>query len=111
MIQSKKSLPKRAKFDPILNQSFVLQFKEVEKEENLESLMVKLNIQDYTSPKKHDQNDEARVVVDCNDVVIEIERQQESHIKIRLIRNINKNCWFCKLKIKSKRYFESYVLI
>ena len=78
------SRPKRAKFDPILSQSLVRQFKEEEKDENLESLMSKLNIQDCTSPKQHDQNDKAQVVVDCNDVVIETEREQESHTRIRL---------------------------
>ena len=77
------SRPKRAKFDPILNQSLVRQFKEEEKDENLESLMPKLNIQDI-SPKQHDQNDKAQVVVDCNDAVIEKEREQESHTRIRL---------------------------
>ena len=33
--------------------------------------MSKLNIQDCTSQKQHDQNDKAQVVVDCNDAVIE----------------------------------------
>ena len=46
--------------------------------------MFKLNIQDCTSPKQHDQNDKAQVVVDCNDAVIEKERHQESHYRIRL---------------------------
>ena len=45
------SRPKRAKLDPIMNQSLVRQFKEEEKDENLESLISKLNIQDCTSPK------------------------------------------------------------
>ena len=35
-------------------------------------------------PKQHDQNDKAQVVVDCNDAVIETEREQESHTRIRL---------------------------
>ena len=81
---STNSSPKRAKLDPILNQSLVLQFKEEEKYENLESLISKLSIQDCTFPKQHDQNDKARVVVDCNDAVIEKEREQESHTRIRL---------------------------
>ena len=51
------SRPKQAKLDPILNQSLVRQFKEEEKDENLESLMSELDIQDCTSPKLHDQND------------------------------------------------------
>ena len=42
--------------------------------------MFKLNIQDCTSLKQYDQNDKARVVVDCNDAVIDKEREQESHI-------------------------------
>ena len=33
--------------------------------------MSKLNIQDCTSQKKHDQNDKAQVAVDCNSAVIE----------------------------------------
>ena len=74
----------RAKLDPILNQNLVRQFKEEEKDENLESLISKLNIQDCTSPKQHDQNDKAQVVVDCNDTVIETEREQESHTRIRI---------------------------
>ena len=37
--------------------------------------MSKLNIQDCTSPKQHDQNYKALVVVDCNDAVIEKERE------------------------------------
>ena len=41
---STKSRPKRAKLDPILNQSLVRQLKEEEKEKNLESLMPRLNI-------------------------------------------------------------------
>ena len=40
--------------------------------------MSKLNIQDCTSPKQHDQNDKALVVFDCNDAVIEKENEQES---------------------------------
>ena len=46
--------------------------------------MSKLNIQDCTSPKQHDQNYKAQVVVDFNDAVIETEREQESHTRIRL---------------------------
>ena len=33
--------------------------------------MSTVNIQDCTSPKQHDQNDEALMVVDCNDAVLE----------------------------------------
>ena len=78
------SRPKWAKLDPILNQSLVLQFKEEEKFEILESLMSKLNIQDCTSQKQHNQIDKAQVVVDCNDAVIDKEREQNFHTRIRL---------------------------
>ena len=78
------SRPKRAKLDSILNQSLVLQFKKM-KNKNLESLMSKLNIQDCTSPKQHDQNDKSLVVVYYNNSVIERKKsQQESHTRIRL---------------------------
>ena len=98
------SRPKRAKLDPILNQSLVRQFKEEEKDENLESLMSKLNIQDCTSPKQHDQNDKAQVVVDCNDAVIETEREQESHTRIRLTHQeiSTKIADFVNSKLKAK---------
>ena len=46
--------------------------------------MSKLNIQDCTSQKQHNQNDKAQVVVDCNDTVIEKEREQNFHTRIRL---------------------------
>ena len=46
--------------------------------------MPKLNIQNCTSRKHHDQNDTAQVVLDCNDAVIEKEREQEFHTRIRL---------------------------
>ena len=46
--------------------------------------MSKLNIQDCTSQKQHDQNDKAQVVVDCNDAVIEKEREQKFYTRIRL---------------------------
>ena len=46
--------------------------------------MSKLNIQDCTSKKQHDQNDKAQVVVYCNDAVIENEREQEFHTRISL---------------------------
>ena len=102
------SRPKRAKLDPILNQSLVLQFKEEEKDENLESLMSKLNIQDCTSPKQHDQNDEALVVVDSNDAVIKNEREQESHTRIRLThQEISTKLLVCKLNINCKRYLKN----
>ena len=48
------SRPKWAKLDPILNQSLVLQFKE-EKKWEFRIIMSKLNIQDCTSQKQHDQ--------------------------------------------------------
>ena len=44
--------------------------------------MSKLHIQDCTSPKQHDQNDKALVVVDCNDAVIK--KEQESYTRIIL---------------------------
>ena len=98
------SRPKRAKLDPILNQSLVFQFKEEEKDENLESLMSKINIQDCTSSKQHDQNDKALVVVDCNDTVIEKEREQESHTRIRLTHQeiSTKIAGFLNSKLKAK---------
>ena len=46
--------------------------------------MFKLSIQDCTSSKQHNQNENAIVVKDCNDAVIEDEREKESHIRIRL---------------------------
>ena len=51
---------------------------------NLTSLMSKLNIQDCTSPKQHNQNDEALIVVDSNNTDIEKMIEQESHTKIKL---------------------------
>ena len=98
------SSPKRAKLDPILNQSFVRQFKEEEKDENLESLMFKLNIQDCTFPKQHDQNNKALVVVDCHDAVIEKEREQETHTRIRLTHQeiLTKIAGFVNSKLKAK---------
>ena len=96
------SRPKRAKLDPILNQSFVRQLKEEEKDENLESLMSKLKIQDCTSPKQHDKNDKAQVVVDCNDAVID--REQESHTRIKLTHQeiSTKIAGFVNSKLKAK---------
>ena len=98
------SRPKRVKLDPILNQSLVLQFKEEEKDENLESLMFKLHIQDCTSLKQHDQNNKALVVVDCNDAVTEEEKKQESHTKIRLTHQEIKTkiAGFVNSKLKTK---------
>ena len=98
------SRPKRVKLDPILNQSLVRQFKEEKKDENLESLMSKLNIQDCTSSKQYDQNDKALVVVDCNDAVIEKEREQESHTRIRLTHQeiSTKIAGFVNSKLKAK---------
>ena len=95
---------KRAKLDPILNQSFVLQFKEEEKDENLEFLMFKLNILDCTSPKQHDQNYNALIVVDCNDAVVEKEREQESHKRVRLTHQeiSTKIAGFGNSKLKAK---------
>ena len=46
--------------------------------------MFKLSIQDCTSSKQHIQNENALVVIDCNDAVIEAEREKESHTRIRL---------------------------
>ena len=46
--------------------------------------MFKLSIQDCTSSKQHNQNENALVVIDCNDAVIETEREKESHTRIRL---------------------------
>ena len=92
-----------------MNQSLVLQFKENEKSENLESLMSKLYFQDCASPKQHDQNDEAQVVVDCNDAVIgKKKRVQESHTRIKLTHHeiSKKNCLFCKLKLITKNIWK-----
>ena len=49
------------------------------KDENLKSLVFKLNIQDHTSPKQHYQNDKALIVVDCNDADIDKVIAQEWH--------------------------------
>ena len=46
--------------------------------------MSKLNIQDCTSQKQHDQNDKVQIVVVWNNAVIEKEREQEFHTRIRL---------------------------
>ena len=66
--------------------------------------MSKLNIQDCTSSKQHDQNDKAQVVVDCNDAVIGKEREQESHTRIRLTHQeiSTKIADFVNLKLKAK---------
>ena len=66
--------------------------------------MSKLNIQDCTSPKQYDQNDKALVVVDCNDAVIEKEREQESHTRIRLTHQeiSTKIAGFVNSKLKAK---------
>ena len=66
--------------------------------------MSKLNIQDCKSPKQHDQNDKALVVVDCNDAVIEKEREQESHTRIKLTYQeiSTKISCFVNSKLKAK---------
>ena len=66
--------------------------------------MSKLNIQDCTSQKQHNQIDKAQVVVDCNDAVIDKEREQNFHTRIRLIhKKISTNMTgfeSSKLKVK-----------
>ena len=76
----------------------------MEKDENLESLISKLNIQDCTSPKQHYQNYKAQVVVDCNDAAIETESEQESNTRIRLTHQeiSTKNAGFVNSKLKAK---------
>ena len=66
--------------------------------------MSKLNIQDCTSQKQQDQNDKVQVVVDCNDVVIENERLQEFHTRIRLTHQeiSSKMTGFVNSKLKVK---------
>ena len=66
--------------------------------------MSKLNIQDCTSQKQHFQNDKAQVIVDCNDAVIEKEREQEFHIRIRLTHQeiSTKMTGFVNSKLKAK---------
>ena len=66
--------------------------------------MSKLNIQDCTSQKQHDQNDKAQVVVDCNDAVIEKEREQEFHTRISLTHQeiSTKMTGFVNSKLKVK---------
>ena len=66
--------------------------------------MSKLNIQDCTSQKQHDQNDKAQVFVDGNDAVIEKEREQESHTRIRLTHQeiSTKITGFVNSKLKEK---------
>ena len=66
--------------------------------------MSKLNIQDCTSPKLHDQNYKTLVVLDFNDAVIEYEREKESHSRIRLtLKEIStKIASFVNSKLKAK---------
>ena len=66
--------------------------------------MSKLNIQDCISQKQHDQNDKAQVVVDCNDAIIEKEREQEFHTRIRLTHQeiSTKMTGFVNSKLKVK---------
>ena len=66
--------------------------------------MSKLNIQDCTSQKQHDQNDKAQVVVDCNDAVIENEREQEFCTRISLTHQeiSTKMTGFVNSKLKVK---------
>ena len=79
---------------------------------NLISLMIKLNIQNFTSPKQHSQNDEALIVVDCSNTDIEKMIEQESHTRIKLThQEISTKLLVCKLKIKMQKIFESYVFI
>ena len=65
--------------------------------------MFKLNILDCTSQKQHDQNDKAQVV-DCNDAVIEKEREQEFHTRISLTHQeiSTKMTGFVNSKLKVK---------
>ena len=74
--------------------------------------MSKLNIQNCTSPKQHDQHYKAQVVVDCNDAIIETEREQEYHTRIRLTHQeiSTKIAGPVNSKLKAK-VFESNVLI
>ena len=66
--------------------------------------MSKLNIQDCTSQKQHDQNDKAQVIIDWNDAVIEKEREQEFHPRIRLTHQeiSTKMTGFVNSKLKVK---------
>ena len=66
--------------------------------------MSKLSIQDCTSPKQHDQNNKALVVVDCNEAVIQKERDQESYTRIRLTYQeiSTKIAGFVNSKLKAK---------
>ena len=66
--------------------------------------MFKLCIQDWTSPIQCDQNDEALIVLDCNDAVTEKVREQKSHTKLRQIyKEISKIISdFVNLKLKAK---------
>ena len=95
---------KKAKLAPILNWSLVLQFKEEEKDEDLESLMSKLNIQDYTYRNSMIEMIKTLLVVDCNDAVIEKEKEQESHARLRLTHQIisTKIAGFVNSKLKAK---------
>ena len=70
----------------------------------LASLMPKLYIQACTSQKHHDQNAKAQVVVDCNDAVIEKEREREFHTRIRLTHQkiSTKMTGFVNSKLKVK---------
>ena len=66
--------------------------------------MSKLNIHNCTTQKQHDQNDKAQVVVNCNDAVIEKDREQEFLIRIRLTHQeiLAKMTGFVNSKLKAK---------
>ena len=76
---------------------------------NSASLMTKLSIQNCTSPKQHNQNDEALIVVDCNNTDIEKMIEQESHIKIKITYQeiSTKIAGFVNSKLKLKRYLKA----
>ena len=61
--------------------------------------MTKFSIYDYITSIKHDQNDKALIVVDRNHTVIEKEREEESHTKIKLAhQEISTKLLVCKFK-------------
>ena len=65
--------------------------------------MSELSIQDCTSSKQHNQNDEALMVVNCNDADIDKAIEQESHLKkINSEIDINKIAGFVNSKLKAR---------
>ena len=76
--KSSSSRPNQIKFFQFKS-IFNTSIKSRAKYENLVSFISKLNNQEHTSPKQHYQNDNALIVVDCNDADIGKVKAQELH--------------------------------